>query len=131
MGSRRVLVALSGGVDSSVCAALLLEQGFETAGAVLDLSPCHEPAVEAAKASADALSIPLHVIREREQFDREVIAPFARSYYRGETPNPCIFCNPQVKFALVCAKARELGFSHIATGHYAGLENREGKLWLK
>ena len=66
MGSRRVLVALSGGVDSSVCAALLLEQGFETAGAVLDLSPCHEPAVEAAKASADALSIPLHVIRERE-----------------------------------------------------------------
>lgn len=131
MGSRRVLVALSGGVDSSVCAALLLEQGFETAGAVLDLSPCHEPAVEAAKASADALSIPLHVIREREQFDQEVIAPFARSYYRGETPNPCIFCNPQVKFALVCAKARELGFSHIATGHYAGLENREGKLWLK
>lgn len=131
MGNKRVLVALSGGVDSSVCAALLLEQGYDVAGAVLNLSPCHESAVEAAKASADVLGIPLHIIEEQALFAREVIEPFARAYYRGETPNPCIFCNPRIKFALVCEKAKELGCSHIATGHYAGIEERAGRYLLR
>ena len=130
MAKGRALVALSGGVDSSVCAVLLRRQGYEVEGAVLDLSPCHESAVEAAQVAARQLSIPLHIISAREYFDRQVIQPFAKSYYQGETPNPCIFCNPQVKFALIRQKALELGFDKMATGHYAGIFQREGKAYL-
>jgi tRNA-specific 2-thiouridylase len=129
--SRRVLVALSGGVDSSVCALLLQRAGYEVSGLVLKLSPCHTSAVEAAELAADALGIPLYVAEEEELFTQNVILPFDREYRRGRTPNPCVICNPTTKFAILSQKARELGCGKTATGHYAGLFQADGRYRIR
>jgi len=115
----KVLMGMSGGVDSSVAVRILQEQGFAVQGAVIRFSPAHEEAVAAAKESADTLGIPLHIIDAQELFEAQVIDPFCRSYCAGQTPNPCILCNPTVKFKLLADKADELGCGAIATGHYA------------
>lgn len=128
MTCKSALAALSGGVDSAVCALLLQEQGVRVEGVVLEFSPAHTGAVEAAKRCADALHIPLHVVRCHEAFDRDVIRPFAESYYTGRTPNPCVICNPRVKFRLLCETADSLGLEGIATGHYAAVV-RCGERW--
>lgn len=117
----KVLVALSGGVDSSVCVHLLKKQGYDVTAAVLNMSNCHADTVAAAQDAARALDVPLHVMDMREQFEREVIRYFVKSYQNGETPNPCIVCNPTVKFHAMLTLANELSCEHIATGHYAGL----------
>ena len=104
-----VLVALSGGVDSSVCVQILQQQGFAVQAAVIRFSPAHEGAVRAAQKSAAQLGVPLHVIDAEEEFDRLVVAPFCESYCRGETPNPCIRCNPALKFRLLAREADRLG----------------------
>ncbi len=127
--SKRILVALSGGVDSSVCVHLLKEQGYEVEAAVIEFSPAHAGAVEAAKISAEQLEIPLHVIEAHEAFRKNVIEPFCREYKAGRTPNPCIICNPTTKFHLICEKAKELGIDKIATGHYAGIVQTD-RGWL-
>lgn len=130
--SKRVLVALSGGVDSSAAVCLLQEQGYQAEGMVLCLSPAHESTVEDAKLSAEALGIPLHIVREEALFTREVITPWAELYRAGKTPNPCILCNPAVKFALLAQTADKLGIHWLATGHYAGVKpTPEGTLLLK
>lgn len=118
--TKRILVALSGGVDSSVCVHLL-KQGYEVEAAVIEFSPAHSGAVEAAKIAAEQLGIKLHVIEAHEQFRKNVIEPFCKEYKAGRTPNPCIICNPTTKFHLICEKAKELGIPQIATGHYAGI----------
>ena len=122
MENNGVLVALSGGVDSSVCIRLLQEQGFFVQAAVIEFSPAHQRAVQAAAESAERLGVSLHVLRCHALFEQAVIRPFAQAYLQGETPNPCILCNPLVKFRLMAEKARELSLSHIATGHYARVE---------
>lgn len=129
MTSKRVLLALSGGVDSSVCAALLREEGYTVEGAVMEFSPAHRGAVEAAQETARLLDLPLSVIRCHEAFEKLVISPFAESYFSGRTPNPCIICNPLVKFQLLLEQANRGGFDYIATGHYAGVGERDGR-WL-
>lgn len=126
---KKVLVALSGGVDSSVCVHLLKEQGYEVEGAVIEFSPAHKGAVEAAKLSAEQLGVKLHVIEAHELFRKNVIEPFCLEYKAGRTPNPCILCNPSTKFHLICEKAKELGIPKIATGHYAGIIQTE-RGWL-
>lgn len=131
MKCNKVLVALSGGVDSSTCVHLMKEQGFDVTGLVLHLSPAHDGTVAAAKAAADAMEIPLLVVREEAWFKEHVIDPWAAAYCRGETPNPCIFCNPTTKFALICAAAKKQGFEKIVTGHYAGIEEQNGRYLLK
>ena len=118
----RVLVGMSGGVDSSVTVRILQEQGFAVQGAVIRFSPAHDGAVAAAKDAARSLGIDVHVIDAAETFDREVVTPFCQSYCEGRTPNPCILCNPAVKFRLLAEKADELDIPYLATGHYARIE---------
>lgn len=131
MKCNKILVALSGGVDSSVCVYLMKQQGYDVTGLVLRLSPAHNSTVAAAQAAADAMGIPLIVAREEEWFQREVVVPWAECYRRGQTPNPCILCNPSTKFALLCREAKNRGFDAIVTGHYAGVEEQEGRYLLK
>ena len=119
--SRRVLVALSGGVDSSVCVHLLRQDGFEVEAVVLDLSPAHATTVEAARETAGLLGVTLHVVRDYATFEQSVVEPFCSEYRAGRTPNPCILCNPTTKFRLLLHEAQRLGFPHIATGHYASV----------
>ena len=122
----KILVAMSGGVDSSVAAAILKEEYGSVEGAYLILHDGYENDVERAKKTAGQLSIPLHVIDGRDYFRRTVIEDFITSYENGKTPNPCVFCNRNCKFALLLGWAFEHGFDRVATGHYAArviLEN--------
>ncbi|NLW50294.1 MAG: tRNA 2-thiouridine(34) synthase MnmA [Candidatus Brocadiaceae bacterium] len=137
-----VVVGLSGGVDSAVAAALLREAGRDVIGVVLrmqDPGDDGRPACPAAGALDDArrvaevLGIPLHVVDATEVFERAVVEPFCAAYARGRTPNPCVPCNEQVKFALLRRTARELGASAVATGHYArrGRDAATGRFTLR
>lgn len=120
----KVVLGLSGGVDSAVAAHLLREAGYEVLGLYLDNGL---PGEESAKASAEALGIPLTVRDMRSEMEQHVCRPFAEGYLRGETPNPCILCNPAVKFALLLEEADRKGAEYIATGHYAVC--RDGALY--
>ncbi len=124
----RVLVALSGGVDSSVCVRILRDQGFDVHGVVFCFSPAHDAAVRAAQTAAAQLGVPIEVEDCGEMFEREVIEPFCREYCAGRTPSPCILCNPRVKFEALARTADRLGIHYIATGHYARVE-REGEYY--
>jgi tRNA-specific 2-thiouridylase len=122
MTRERVAVAMSGGVDSSLAAALLIEQGFDVIGVTMRTAPddaaVHDPA-PAARRAADALGIPHHLLDLREPFDRLVVEPFCTAYAAGRTPNPCVRCNRLVKFGELLQRAEHLGASRFATGHYA------------
>ncbi len=124
----RVLVGLSGGVDSAVTAALLLKEGYEVFGCWLDIGLGGRR--EAEKVAAH-LGIPLLVGDIREELEREVCAPFAAEYLAGRTPSPCALCNPKVKFPALLRAAQEVGADVIATGHYARIRrDEEGELGL-
>lgn len=124
MSTKRVLVAVSGGVDSAVAVHLLRQQGYEVEGIILEFSPVHKAAVEQAKVVAEQLGIRLHVRECHREFEQNVILPFCREYKAGRTPNPCILCNPSTKFGLICQAAKEMGFDFIATGHYARIDHQ-------
>jgi tRNA-specific 2-thiouridylase len=123
----RVFVGMSGGVDSSVAAALLLAAGHEVTGITLQMLPegeepgqcCGTDAVRDARRVCDALGIAHYTFSARDPFEREVLAPFAAAYAAGLTPNPCVVCNERVKFALLARRALEAGAEIVATGHYA------------
>ena len=115
------VVALSGGVDSAVAAALLLEAGLHVAGVMLHLhdSEASAAAEASAREVAAQLGIELVILDERRRFAEQVIAPLAAAYAAGETPNPCVGCNRDVKFSLLLEAMRRLGATQLATGHYA------------
>lgn len=131
---KRIAVAMSGGVDSSVTAALLKEQGHDVLGITMrvwdpstcgiseeeaEASCCSPDDVRDAGRIADQLGIPFYVVNFEDEFRRLVINDFISEYYQGRTPNPCVRCNELVKFGLLLDKARELGAEFLATGHYA------------
>ncbi len=121
-----VVLGLSDGVDSAVSAALLKDAGYTVRGLYMDISD--EKARNAARLSAEQLQIDLRVIDIHERLEECVCKPFAAAYMAGETPNPCIMCNPSVKFDALEKYADEIGAEYIATGHYAICEN--GKLYM-
>lgn len=122
----KILVALSGGVDSSVCIRILRDQGFDVQAVVIRFSPAHDKAVEAARTVAQQLEVPLIVEDCTELFEQAVIAPFCTQYCSGITPSPCVLCNPQVKFKALANAADRMGISLIATGHYARVAEENG-----
>lgn len=140
MSRPRVVVGMSGGVDSSVAAALLAEQGYHVIGVAMRLwgeatgsGCCSLDDFLDARRVAAKLDIPFYVMDFRDDFERQVVAPFVSEYLAGRTPNPCARCNQFVKFAALWDRARELGAEWIATGHYARVrhppEVRESELW--
>jgi len=125
-----IAVALSGGVDSAVAAALLQQQGHRLVGITMNLLP-DAVATSAAEQGAEHLGIPLHRIDLTDAFEQQVITPFVTCYLNGETPNPCVRCNRLVKFGLLLEQAQRLGADRLATGHYARvLRDADGRAHL-
>ena len=131
---QRVLLGMSGGVDSSVAGYLLREQGYQVIGVTMKVWPqdcisraedkcCGPQAVADARSVAHALNIPHYVVDEADQFERLVIDYFSSEYQAGRTPNPCVMCNEKLKFGNLWSKAKALGCDYIATGHYAIIDH--------
>jgi tRNA-specific 2-thiouridylase len=139
---QHVVVALSGGVDSSTAAALLVQQGYQVSGVTMRLwvaPPTAQPpenrnsvtaAVEDARQVCALLGIPFHVVDLEGEFKARVVDYFCDSYARGRTPNPCLACNREIKFGALLRSAREWGADYLATGHYARIRFQEGRYQL-
>ena len=140
----RVVIGMSGGVDSSSAAKLLIEQGYDVVGITLKTWPqdcisraedkcCGPQAVTDARSVCHNLGIPYYLIDEAEAFQKQVIDYFAAEYKLGRTPNPCVMCNEKLKFGTLLDRAKQLGGEKIATGHYARVERDEttGRMLLK
>ena len=131
MENRKILVGVSGGVDSSVCVDLLKKQGYEVYGAVINFNDHSGSAIEDAHKVCEHLDIPICVIDARDSFEKNVVVPFCQNYVSGRTPNPCVVCNPLVKLKSLCDKADEMGIFYVATGHYAQIEEKDGMFYVK
>ncbi len=145
MSGKKVVVAMSGGVDSSVALALLKEEGYECIGVSMQLwdyskkedergstsgSCCSLDDIYDARGVAERLGVPFYVMNMEEAFTREVVDYFVKGYLTGETPNPCIKCNSELKFEALLKKALTLEADFLATGHYARIVGTSGALQL-
>lgn len=139
----RVAVAMSGGVDSSVAALLLTQQGYEVVGVTMKLieglcetqyprrACCSLEAIERARAVCRMLGIRHYTINLTREFQRDVIADFCQAYATGSTPNPCLRCNERMKFGALLKRMQASGFERLATGHYAVAEHSNGRILLR
>jgi tRNA-specific 2-thiouridylase len=143
VSKQRVIVAMSGGVDSSVAAGLLLRRGYEVIGVTMRLWTQEDPAApmhhrrccsvedtDDARAAADVLGIPHYVLNLEREFARDVVDYFVEEYGRGRTPNPCLACNQHVKFRSLLEMSAALGAEYLATGHYARIDRLDGRYRL-
>jgi tRNA-specific 2-thiouridylase len=128
----KVMVAMSGGVDSTMAAVLLVDQGYEAVGGTLKLADSDRCClIFEAKSTCADLGIPYHVLDAKKEFKCEIIDLFISEYHKGRTPSPCIRCNSLLKFGTLLKYARDLGCDYIATGHYAQVIQRDGRYLLK
>jgi tRNA-specific 2-thiouridylase len=139
---KKVVLGMSGGVDSSVAAYLLKEQGYDVIGVTMQIwqedkeyeeregGCCSLSAVDDARRVAEKLGIPFYVLNFREKFKEKVINNFIHEYLEGRTPNPCVQCNKHLKFDDLLRKAQGIGAEYVATGHYAKIENKDGRYCL-
>ena len=128
---KKILVAMSGGVDSAAACAILKKQGYKVAGGTMLLRDGGEAESEDARIAAKQMGIEFFAFDLRKEFFERVITPFMRVYQDGGTPNPCVVCNGAMKFGIFLEKALELGFDGIATGHYARIEEKDGRFLLR
>lgn len=141
--SKKAIIAMSGGVDSSVAAFLMKDKGFDCIGATMKLydnddimesgekTCCSLDDIEDARSVANRLSMPYYVFNFEDDFKEKVIDKFIATYENGGTPNPCIDCNRHLKFKRLFQKMQELGFDYVVTGHYARVEENNGWFYLK
>lgn len=128
---KKVMLALSGGVDSSVCAHILQSQGYEVYAVCMKMSDAHDGTVEAAKIAAEELNIPLTVLDLKEEFKSLIIDSFISDYENARTPNPCVICNPLIKFKYLKKTADEQGCEYFASGHYARISEENGRFFVR
>ena len=140
---KKAIIAMSGGVDSSVSALLMKEQGYECIGATMklydnenigvcsDKTCCSLDDIEDARAVATKLGMPYYVFNFKDEFNEKVIKKFVITYENGGTPNPCIDCNRHLKFEKLMRRMQELKFDFVVTGHYADIEYVNGRYMLK
>lgn len=127
---KSVLVGMSGGIDSTAVCSILLSQGYRVEGLTLVTCEASLKAVEDAVSLARSLGIPHHVADVREEFEEAVVRPFIDDYLQGFTPNPCVNCNPSIKFRLLEEWADKLGCTYISTGHYVKLKTINGNIHI-
>lgn len=143
LNPKRVVIGMSGGVDSTVAAFLLKEQGYDVIGVTMKVwddptddyaerigGCCSLSSVEDARRAAEKIGIPFYVMNFKKPFQEIVIDTFISEYEAGRTPNPCVVCNKYIKFDLLLHKAHELGAYYVATGHYARIQQNESGRWL-
>ena len=130
--SKKVYVGLSGGVDSSVAAVLLKKNGYDVVGINLVLTPDDDGTASInAKKVAEVIGIPFKIVDLRDEFNKQVIEYFSNEYLNARTPNPCVICNENIKFGILLDLALEDGADYLATGHYACVEEKNGRYVLK